>query len=123
MAPPDTFRLDTAKPDLSLGEDIDASVSSGIAENSVDSTPGTHTNSTDEKITREESGKLNLARKETTAVFRLRLLVFFVLLFAAVAVSVIVYYVTANAEQDEYFSQYEGKTERVWFRLIECSCF
>jgi len=61
----------------------------------------------------EEEERVNLADKETTAVFRLRLLVLLALLLAAVAVSVIVYFITSNAEMDEYKNQYAGAEKKV----------
>lgn len=60
-----------------------------------------------------EEQKLNLAKNETAAVFKLRLLVFLVLFLASVAVSIIVYLVSASAEKDEYRSQYEGASKKV----------
>lgn len=61
----------------------------------------------------ESRQKLNLARKENAAVFRLRLLVFVVLLLAALGVSVIVYLITARSEEDEYRTQYEGIAKKI----------
>jgi hypothetical protein len=72
-----------------------------------------HSGSKTDEEEEESRQKLNLARKETAAVFRLRLLVFVVLLLAALGVSVIVYLITARAEQDEYRTQYEGIAKKV----------
>lgn len=54
-----------------------------------------------------------LAKRETEAVFKLRLLVILVLIAAASAVSVVVYMITGKAEQDEFNTQYEGVSEKV----------
>ena len=61
----------------------------------------------------EETERVNLADKETAAVFRLRLLVLLVLLLAAVVVTVIVYFITSTAQKDEYKNQYEGAAKKV----------
>ena len=61
----------------------------------------------------EEAERVNLADKETAAVFRLRLLVLLVLLLAAVAVSVIVYFITTTAQKKEYKNQYDGAAKKV----------
>lgn len=56
---------------------------------------------------------MELAKKETRAVLGLRLLVFAVLLIAAIAVSLIVYFITANSEEEEYTTQYEGAAKQI----------
>jgi membrane protein required for beta-lactamase induction len=61
----------------------------------------------------EEEKIIELASRESTIVFRLRLLVFLVLLIAAVAVSLIVYFITYGAEEEESKTQYEGAAEKV----------
>lgn len=61
----------------------------------------------------EETERVDLADKETAAVFRLRLLVLLVLLVAAVIVTVIVYFITSTAQKDEYKTQYEGAAKKV----------
>ena len=60
-----------------------------------------------------EGEKEHLAKNETQAVFRLRLLVFLVLFLASVAVSIIVYMVSVSAEKDEYHNQYRGASKKV----------
>jgi hypothetical protein len=60
-----------------------------------------------------EDEKIQLANRETLIVFRLRLLVFLVLLLASIAVSVVVYYITNDAEEAEAKTQYDGAAERV----------
>jgi hypothetical protein len=55
----------------------------------------------------------NLVQRETNAVFRLRLLVFLVMMFAAAAVSVTVYLVTSRAEQDQFETQFDGAASKM----------
>lgn len=57
--------------------------------------------------------KLDLAKRETKAVFRLRLLVFLALMLACLAVSTIVYQITMRSEWNEYETQFEGAAEKV----------
>ena len=57
-----------------------------------------------------EKIRANLGRRETTQVFRSRMIVFAVLFLAAAAVSVIVYFVTSNSETAEYVNQFEGSS-------------
>jgi hypothetical protein len=66
-----------------------------------------------------ESEKELLAQKETTAVFRLRVLVVIVLLLAASAVSAVVFFITTNGESDEFESQYEGTATKVVDSFME----
>jgi uncharacterized membrane protein len=67
----------------------------------------------------QEGEKLNLAKEETTAVFRLRLLVFLVLLLAAVTVSVIIFQVTTSGESNAYHSQYDAASKKVLESFID----
>jgi hypothetical protein len=60
-----------------------------------------------------DSDKYQLAQKETQDVFLLRVLVVVVLLNAAVAVSVVVFFITKNAEVDEFETQFEALAETV----------
>mgnify|MGYP005847927091 CR=1 FL=1 len=91
---------------ISVNSDVDDSASDSNINNSG-------TSGTSNKESSEEELKLELAKKETAAVFRLRLLVFLILLLAAVAVSVIVFFVTSNGERDEYEAQYEGASDKI----------
>lgn len=63
----------------------------------------------------EEDGELEnqIATKETEAVFRIRSIVFLVLVASAVAVCLTVFYISRSALEDEYRSQYDGATDRV----------
>ena len=60
-----------------------------------------------------EAIKEQISKRETQAVFRLRLLVILVLLGAAAAVSVVVYYVTRDAQISEFHIEYEGVAGKV----------
>jgi class 3 adenylate cyclase len=57
--------------------------------------------------------KDQLAENETRAVFKLRVLVLLALLLAAIAVSLVVYFITSNSEEDEFQGQYEGHATKV----------
>jgi Na+-transporting methylmalonyl-CoA/oxaloacetate decarboxylase gamma subunit len=92
-------------------DDLD-SVSSGGSNGSYDDDRGSSSGGSSSKE-QEEEDKIELANRESTIVFRLRLLVFIVLLLAAVAVSLIVYYITSGAEEEESKSQYEAASEKV----------
>lgn len=72
--------------------------------------PGGHSRSQEEAIQEE------LTKKESKAVFRLRLLVIAILLLTTVSVSLVVYFVTSRGESDGFQSQYEGAATKV----IEC---
>jgi hypothetical protein len=60
-----------------------------------------------------DAEKEQLAAKESKTVFLLRVVVIIVLLLAAVAVSVVVYLITRNAEIDEYETQYKALADTV----------
>lgn len=55
----------------------------------------------------------SIARKESDQVFRLRLLVLLAILLAAVAVSLAVYFLTANSEKHEFEQQFEGASRKI----------
>jgi len=57
--------------------------------------------------------KIELSKKETLDVLRIRIFVFFVLLLASVAVSLTVYQITKRSVKDEYESQYEAAAKKV----------
>jgi hypothetical protein len=59
------------------------------------------------------SEKERLGQAETKAVFRLRLVVFLVMLLAAVAVSVTIYIITSRAEAEEFESQFDGAASKI----------
>jgi hypothetical protein len=63
--------------------------------------------------THQTTIKERLGQAETNAVFRLRLLVFLVMLLAAIAVSVAIYIITSGAEEDEFESQFDGAASKV----------
>jgi len=61
----------------------------------------------------EEGNKIEVAQRETVAVFRLRLLVSFVLLLASIIICMIVYHITNRAIEKEYESQYEAAFKKI----------
>lgn len=67
----------------------------------------------------EEDEKLDVARRETQAVFGVRFLIFIILLLAALAVSIIVYIVTSRSQQHEYETQYEGAYKKVQSSFVD----
>lgn len=67
----------------------------------------------------ESSEKMMLAKKETAAVFRLRVLVFFVLFLAAVAVCAIVYMITSRAQHANYVSQFQAASDLMLGHFID----
>ena len=54
-----------------------------------------------------------LTKKETAAVFKIRVIVILVLMFVATAVSVIVYRITKGGETEEFKTQWEGSSQKV----------
>lgn len=93
-------------------DDHSANTSSSGSENhsNNDNTSSSGSRATEDS---NEAIKEQISKKETQAVFRLRLLVILVLLGAAAAVSIVVYYVTNKAQLSEYRIQYEGVAEKV----------
>jgi hypothetical protein len=69
-------------------------------------------NGTDNNVT-DSDGTNDIVKNESTAVFRLRFLVFLAMLFAAVGVSLAVYFLTANSENEEYHAQYDGSASLI----------
>jgi class 3 adenylate cyclase len=59
----------------------------------------------------DETNKI--VESESTAIFRFRLLAFLVMLFAAVGVSLTLYFLTADSENDEYHVQYDESVIKV----------
>ena len=74
------------------------------------STSNTSSKGTDEDV---DTIKGELTRKETAAVFRLRILVIIALVLAASGVCVTVYMLTRRAELDEFKIQYEAAAEKI----------
>jgi hypothetical protein len=88
-------------------DESDNSSTSFGDENSKSADTNTSADDTIEAIKRE------LAKKETVAVCRLRVLVIIVLLCAASAVCLVVFFTTKYAEEDEFDIQYEAVAEKV----------
>ena len=61
----------------------------------------------------EHNIKEELTKKETTAVFRLRMTVLLVLVLAAAGVSITVLLLTRQAEIDEFEIQYDGSAQKI----------
>lgn len=104
----------TAKGHVVTGQEGEVEVSADKDDIDFDVETGSCTSAAD-----QEGEKVNLAKNETQAVFRLRLLVFLVLFLASVAVSIIVYMVTVSAEKDEYHSQYKGASKKILESFID----
>ena len=85
------------------GDEDDVSLKGGDNESSFGDTEKSTTSKEEEE----------LSRKETNAVFRLRVLVILALLGATLAVSAVVYYITSNGEKDEFQSQFEGSAQKI----------
>jgi hypothetical protein len=84
--------------------------------NSDDSESESVSTSDDASCSNEDAdldGTNDIVKSESTAVFRLRFLVFMAMLFAAVGVSLAVYFVTANNENEEYHAQYDGSASKI----------
>jgi len=88
-------------------------MSSSEDEDDYDSDSAGTSSCVDKEAIEVKQNDEELGRRETTNVLRLRLLVFLVLLMAAVAVSVIVYFITTGAEREEAESQFAGAAEKV----------
>jgi hypothetical protein len=59
------------------------------------------------------SSKRQLAEKETDNVFRLRVLVVLILIVAAACVSMLVFFISKNSEEDEFNTQFDGASEQI----------
>ena len=111
-------------PDLSNSESFDDAevgdnasvVSSGTVTGTGMDGNGTSTTKGDSSTSQE---KMELAKKETRVVLGLRVLVFVVLILAAIAVSLIVFFITSNSEEDEYKTQYEGAAKQLMDAFLE----
>jgi hypothetical protein len=84
--------------------------------NSDDSESESISTSEDASCSNEDAdldGTNDIVKRESTAVFRLRFLVFMAMLFAAVGVSLSVYFLTSNNEDEEYHAQYDGSASKI----------
>jgi hypothetical protein len=93
--------------------DDDSQSSLGIEDGSDNKSTAGSTYTTRSNTQSVSSDEEQLAQKETTAVFHLRLLVLFALCCAAVLVSVAIYFITSNAEEHEFLGQFEGNAIKV----------
>jgi len=99
------------------------SISSDLEEcnttsSNTDDCSKTNNNSKGNNVDDDEE-KLQLATKETQAVFRLRLLVLLVLLLAAVAVSFTVYHITSDSLKGQTSSDFDGAAKKVTETFLE----
>ena len=67
----------------------------------------------DRSISEENVRNEKFTQNETKHVFRLRVLVIAVIILAAVAVSLVVFFLSKNGEEEEYEMQFEGTAEKV----------
>ena len=86
---------------------------SSCQEGASSKTGGSTSKSSCDSGSTDHTSKERLGQDETNAVFRLRLLVFLVMLLAAIAVSVTIYIITSGAEQDEFEAQFDGAAGQV----------
>jgi len=72
----------------------------------------TNTNDGSSKL-KDDDLKLQLAKKETEAVFKLRVVVFVVLFLASVTVSLVVYRITVQGRNSVYEAQYKAAAKKI----------
>lgn len=77
------------------------------------STTGTHATGSGNSDDDIQNIKDALTKRETKAVFKLRVLVIMILVAAAISISCTVFYVTRNAEKEEFQIQYYAMAEKV----------
>lgn len=94
----------------------DSSVGGGDIEESSGDYSSSPSESNKEDTTKAIQDQLT--KKETNAVFRLRLIVVLVLLATAVAICLVVFYITHGAEKDTMKQQYEAAAQKVSRRII-----
>jgi len=97
----------------SIGGEVSESVSVDLSK--MESATGTPSLSEEE----DRKNKLDVARKETAAIMRLRVMVFSVLILSALAVSIIIFKVTKTAQEEEFIKQYEGSAKLVMDTFTE----
>ena len=98
------------------GDDTSQSGSIGTPGSSDDQDSRTGTTTSGSRASGEDNLqaiKDRLSKNETKAVFRLRVLVVFVLLCASAAISVVVYKITRDAQINVFHIQYEGAADKV----------
>jgi len=106
------------KHSMSDGEsscDASRSTTSGI-ERSRSSGTGNSTNSNRTGETTDDdlnTIKNSLAKQETRQVFRLRIIVVLLLVAAATSISLAVFFITKNAEEEEFEAQFDGVANKI----------
>lgn len=103
---------DRTLPNLNTGEDSESVAPEDNYDISENPSSVTETDATTPS---NQSGgtPFELAKEETNIVFRLRVLVFFVLFLAAVIVCVVVFLITSGSEDEEASTQYEAAAEKI----------
>ena len=86
--------------------------SSSHSDGSLDSVDHEDTTEADPSA-EESSSRYAIAEKETKQVFMQKLLVLAVLLVAATAICLTVYFITTNAEEEEFEAHFEGGAEKI----------
>ena len=77
------------------------------------SSSGTHVASSNIRTNGNSKDEKQLAAKETAAVFRLRVLVLVIMFLAAVAVSLAVWFITTNSEEEDFKTHYDGASTKL----------
>lgn len=112
MAP---FHLDNPRAAVHE-DDVDGSSLSSCAQDDMSHTASSKFHTSDDNYDDEDGHKqiqAQLTKKETAAVFKIRVIVILVLMIVATAVSIIVYRITKGGETEEFKSQWEGSSEKV----------
>jgi hypothetical protein len=106
----------TSWPSSKVTTDLEADDSSlhSLPESNVDYDDNDKSTSR-EDTNRETSSsdEVAIGKEESAQVFRLRLLVLLAIFSAAVAVSLVVYFLTSNGETDEFETQFEGASTKI----------
>ena len=98
---------------MSSNEDEQSNFSSSVDESSGKDSSRDHSFSGTSQEDEARHIKDQLAKQETKAVFRLRVLVILLLVAAAASISVTIYYLTRNAEKEEFETQYFAIADKI----------
>ena len=90
-----------------------ASLGESTRMNNSHSNSGTTTKEGGTETGDSSTRSMAIAQEESAQVFKLRLLVLLVIFLAAIAVSLAVYFLTANSQTDEFENQFEGASSKV----------
>lgn len=114
------MEVETVEAEQAFEDDKSHSSDSQVTDDPAlkDSTSGKST-ADDSQESSQESSKF--VKKETRHVLYLRVLVLAILFCASVAISLVVFFVTANGEKDSFESQYHAAADKVTgkgFRIV-----